>query len=227
MAKRIVFCDIEGTLVEGSLSSGFVRAGRAMRLFPAGRLLQAQGFMLLMRLVPRYAPRLRWQALLRLLAGHDAATIQRAGRAGLQDLQQQLKPAVLDRLTAHTAQGDTVVLLSGGPQDAAMVVAEHVGAAAGEGTRPEQRDGIYTGRMGGAINQGPAKARRAADLARAQGVALADCVAYGDSAADIPLLAAVGHAVAVDPDPTLRAAAAARGWEILLSPGGARPGRNN
>ncbi|HUS17463.1 MAG TPA: HAD-IB family hydrolase [Chloroflexia bacterium] len=223
MVNRIVFCDIEGTLVEGSLSSGFVRAGRAMHLFSPGRMLQAQFYMLLMRLLPRYAPRLRWEALLRLLAGHSAADIQRAGRAGLQDLQRQLKPNVMARLTAHQEQGDTVILLSGGPQDAATVVAEEVGAAAGEGTRPEQRNGVYTGRIGSGINHGPAKARRAATLAAARGVALADCVAYGDSAADIPLLASVGHPVAVDPDPALRAAAQARGWEILVSSGRPAP----
>jgi len=38
---------------------------------------------------------------------------------------------------------------------------------------------------------------------------------YSDSLNDLPLLAKVSHPVAVDPDDTLRAHAAARGWPIL------------
>jgi HAD superfamily hydrolase (TIGR01490 family) len=38
---------------------------------------------------------------------------------------------------------------------------------------------------------------------------------YSDSHNDIPLLEAVTHPVAVDPDPTLRAHALARGWPVL------------
>ena len=38
---------------------------------------------------------------------------------------------------------------------------------------------------------------------------------YSDSLNDIPLLAKVSHAVAVDPDDTLRAHAAAAGWPII------------
>ena len=41
---------------------------------------------------------------------------------------------------------------------------------------------------------------------------------YSDSANDLPLLRAVGRAVAVDPDPTLRREAEKRGWAILALP---------
>jgi phosphoserine phosphatase len=37
---------------------------------------------------------------------------------------------------------------------------------------------------------------------------------YSDSHNDLPLLLAVTHPVAVDPDPVLAAEAAARGWPI-------------
>ncbi|HMA37277.1 MAG TPA: HAD-IB family hydrolase [Chloroflexia bacterium] len=215
---RLVFCDIEGTLVEGSIAKDFVRAGRQLKLFPARRLVLAQGYTLCARLAPRYGAALRWRALLQLLAGQRRADVERAGRAGMAALRPRLKPATLARLTAHKAAGDTVVLLSGGLHDAARVIAEAVGADAGEGTQPELRNDTYTGRLRGAMNAGPGKARRAAHLARQHGVPLAECVAYGDSGADIPLLTAVGHPVAVDPDPQLQTVARARGWEILRSP---------
>jgi HAD superfamily hydrolase (TIGR01490 family) len=155
---------------------------------------------------------------LQLLAGNSRAQVEEAGRAGMDLVRAQLKPQMVARLAEHKRAGDTVVLLSGGLHDAAKVIAEEVGADRGEGTRPELRDGRYTGRLGGApINQGPAKAARARALAAERGVFLADCMAYGDSAADIPLLASVGHPIAVDPDPRLRAAAEAHGWEILTT----------
>ena len=40
-------------------------------------------------------------------------------------------------------------------------------------------------------------------------------VAYSDSINDLPLLSAVGHPVAVDPDERLRAHAQAQGWPII------------
>jgi HAD superfamily hydrolase (TIGR01490 family) len=45
--------------------------------------------------------------------------------------------------------------------------------------------------------------------------AFGETVFYSDSLNDLPLLAMVSHPVAVDPDDTLRAHAAAHGWPIL------------
>ena len=43
---------------------------------------------------------------------------------------------------------------------------------------------------------------------------LARCWAYSDSVTDLPMLEAVGHPVAVNPDRTLRRLAEERGWEV-------------
>ena len=44
---------------------------------------------------------------------------------------------------------------------------------------------------------------------------LAACFAYSDSITDLPMLEAVGHPTAVNPDRNLRKEASARGWPIL------------
>ena len=44
---------------------------------------------------------------------------------------------------------------------------------------------------------------------------MADCRAYSDSITDLPLLEAVGHPTAVNPDRALRRIAETRGWPIL------------
>ena len=51
-------------------------------------------------------------------------------------------------------------------------------------------------------------------LAAREGLDLSQCWAYSDSANDIPMLSAVGHPVAVNPDATLRAHARDNDWKI-------------
>ena len=49
---------------------------------------------------------------------------------------------------------------------------------------------------------------------RREGLDLRRCTAYSDSVNDVPMLSAVGIAVAVNPDSELRDIAKARGWQI-------------
>jgi HAD superfamily hydrolase (TIGR01490 family) len=211
----VAFVDIEGTLVDGSLSSPFVRAGRAQRVFSGVALLRAQGYALLGKVLRTRATQLRWQALLTILAGHPVSEIWRVGEASVDELRPRFKPAVLGRIQDHLRRGDAVVLLSGGMDEAARMLAAATGATRGEGTRIVKEGGRFRALLATPICQGEAKARRAAEIARELGVSLKDCTFYGDSAADIPLLAEVGTPVAVDPDRTLAAEAARRGWGIL------------
>ncbi|MDT7680869.1 MAG: hypothetical protein QOG57_1179, partial [Pseudonocardiales bacterium] len=51
-------------------------------------------------------------------------------------------------------------------------------------------------------------------LAEREGLDLTRCTAYSDSSNDIPMLSAVGHAVAINPDTGLRQAAREHGWEV-------------
>jgi hypothetical protein len=53
------------------------------------------------------------------------------------------------------------------------------------------------------------------ELARWDGLDLAQCYAYSDSASDLPMLRAVGHPVAVNPDKRLEREARRNGWPIV------------
>ena len=75
-------------------------------------------------------------------------------------------------------------------------------------------DGKYTGEIG-RYAYGAEKASAIRELAEARGYDLADCYAYSDSATDVPMLEAVGHPFAVNPDRALRKVAAERGWPTL------------
>jgi hypothetical protein len=74
--------------------------------------------------------------------------------------------------------------------------------------------GLYTGRLVGEPLHGPAKAEAVRALAEREGLDLSRCTAYSDSSNDVPMLSAVGHAVAVNPDTSLRETARANGWEV-------------
>ena len=75
------------------------------------------------------------------------------------------------------------------------------------------KDGKYTGEVL-FYCKGPAKAEAINALAKERNYDLSQSFAYSDSATDLPMLEAVGHAVAVNPDRALKKEALARGWDI-------------
>ena len=75
--------------------------------------------------------------------------------------------------------------------------------------------GRFTGKLVGDYTLGPQKVIRMRGMAERHGVDPMDIAAYGDSAADIPLLSSVGHPFVVAPSDELRAEALKHGWPIL------------
>jgi phosphoserine phosphatase len=81
-------------------------------------------------------------------------------------------------------------------------------------TRMVVEDGRYTGDIAFyCYGDGKVQAIRA--LAAREGYALEHCYAYTDSITDLPMLEAVGHPTAVNPDRALRKEAATRSWPVL------------
>ena len=81
-------------------------------------------------------------------------------------------------------------------------------------TRMVVEDGRYTGEIefyayGREQGGGDPRAGRGSAATTS-----ADCYAYSDSITDLPMLEAVGHPVAVNPDRALRRAALERGWPV-------------
>ncbi len=128
------------------------------------------------------------------------------------------RPSV-ERLRRHLARGDRVVLLSGTPDFLATEIAVALGVSEAIGSRCAERAGRF--RFGPPLRHpfGHTKLSIARELCARYGVRLDQVTAYADSRHDLPLLEAVGTAVAVRPDSRLAAAARERGWEVI----GARP----
>ena len=85
----------------------------------------------------------------------------------------------------------------------------------GIGMRSEVRDGVYTGRPDGPFTYREGKAEAIRELAEREGIDLAESYAYSDSESDLPMMRAVGHPVAVNPDRELERVAREEGWRIM------------
>ncbi|MEU6221135.1 HAD family hydrolase [Streptomyces sp. NPDC047022] len=114
----------------------------------------------------------------------------------------------------HTAGRDVVIVSTSGAE-----VVEPIGELLGADRVVATRmvvgdDGCFTGEVE-YYAYGPTKAEAIRELADSEGYDLARCYAYSDSATDLPMLEAVGHPHAVNPDRTLRREALSRGWPIL------------
>jgi HAD superfamily hydrolase (TIGR01490 family) len=115
----------------------------------------------------------------------------------------------------HRAAGREVVLVSSSGEEVVGPVGEMLGVDQVIATRMEVADGCYTGEIAFyAYGEGKETAIR--ELAAQRGWQLADCYAYSDSATDIPMLGAVGHPVAVNPDKALRRHAADNDWPVRV-----------
>ena len=117
-------------------------------------------------------------------------------------------------IDGHRAAGRKVFLVSAAPVEIVAPLARHLGADEALASVPcVDADGRYTGELE-RYAYGPTKAALVRELAERDGLNLADCYAYSDSATDLPMLEAVGHPVAVNPDRALRRVARERQWEI-------------
>ncbi|MBP2477987.1 HAD superfamily hydrolase (TIGR01490 family) [Crossiella equi] len=114
----------------------------------------------------------------------------------------------------HLEAGQRVWLVTAAPMELARVIATRLGLTGALGTRGEQVDGVYTGRLLGELMHGKAKASAIRELAAHEGLDLRRCTAYSDSLNDLPMLATVGTAIAINPDSGLRDLARTRGWEV-------------
>ncbi|MEL7207143.1 MAG: HAD-IB family hydrolase, partial [Actinomycetota bacterium] len=122
----------------------------------------------------------------------------------------------LELIRDHKAQGRRVFIISASPEEIVVPLTKYLGADEAIATRPRtDTDGRYTGEIE-FYSYGPFKAEAMQRVAERDGLDLARCWGYSDSATDIPMLEAVGHPVAVNPDRVLAEYAAEQGWEIRL-----------
>lgn len=223
MTAPIVVSDMDGTLTRMEMWRGVLawvhehHPSSAARRFVAVRLPRVA--LVRLGLIDRLRFRSDWvRDLARLLRGVDEATLTEMGEWVVEHhlWPARREPALL-RIELELAElrrgtpGIQLILATGSFQPVGAAFGRRIGADAVLGTPLEMIDGVATGGLAAPIQSGEQKA--AAVLALADGREIIR--AFGDSGSDIPLLELARRAVAVAPDPILRAEAGRRGWELL------------
>jgi HAD superfamily hydrolase (TIGR01490 family) len=135
-------------------------------------------------------------------------------------------PEALERIAWHQSRGHRVCVVSGtlavlarelvmqlpGPVD---LIATELETATGYVEERGDCEAVWTGEISGAHMTGLAKARAVWRYAEEYGVDLKQSYAYGDRAADLPMLDAVRWPVAVNPSKRLARIARENGWETV------------
>jgi phosphoserine phosphatase len=115
----------------------------------------------------------------------------------------------------HHREGRDVVIVSASGTEVVEPIGAMLGADIVVATRLEEVDGRYTGEID-FYAYAEEKARAIEDLAQQRGYDLATSFGYSDSVTDVPMLEAVGHPHAVNPDKELRKVAQGNGWPVLV-----------
>ncbi len=147
--------------------------------------------------------------------GWDVEQVQAIVAETLEDVVAPLVFAeAAELIDGHRALGHRIVIVSASGEEVAGPIGRLVGADDVLATQMRIIDGRYAGEIE-FYCYGDAKAQAMRDYAAENGIDLERSFAYSDSSTDIPMLEAVGHPTAINPDRLLRRTATARSWPVL------------
>jgi len=212
------FFDVDNTIMQGASIFHLARGLHRRKFFSTREILGAAYKQAYFRFVgvedPEHVADARNSALA-FIKGHPVTELEELSEEIFDEaMAARIWPGTRALAQAHIDAGQQVWLVTAAPVEIARVIARRLGLTGALGTVAEHVDGVYTGRLVGEMLHGPAKAVAVRALAAREGLDLARCSAYSDSANDLPLLSLVGDPCAINPDPQLRAHARSAGWRV-------------
>lgn len=151
-----------------------------------------------------------------LISGVPARSLERMNPEVMAAILPRVYPQMLDEVYAHQDAGRATFIVSAAGNGVVEPLAAVLGMDGGIGTSYEiDAEGAFTGRFDGPFVYGPGKVEAMETFAAEHGIDLAESFAYSDSLSDLPMLRAVGHPVAVNPDPPLAEIAREEGWQTM------------
>ena len=212
------FFDLDKTLIQGSSAFQFGRAAYQAGLMGRRQLVSDGIANIRFRLhgstdEDSLALRDRISAS---LAGTRVVDLERLGAAVLARILPRLYPEMLDIAHEHQDAGRRAYIVTAASQELADILAQVLVLDGAIGSNLSQVvDGVYTGTPEGLFVYRAQKAQAIQELAEREGIDLGASYAYSDSESDLPMLRAVGHPVAVNPDAALARVAKAENWPVL------------
>ena len=147
--------------------------------------------------------------------GMDAARARADAENLLADLIRPcLFPGALEALRTHQQAGRRTVLVTGSLDFIIAPLARLLGVTDALSVTLGEHEGRFTGELTTPPLSEGEKARVVQEYGARHQLDLGESYAYGNDPADIPMLEAVGHPVAVNPHGALSRLAAAQGWEV-------------
>ena len=213
------FFDLDRTLISGASAFPFAveawRAGLVSNREIARWTLAALMFLLSGDKGEDVSDNTRSEFLAKV-AGVSVEQLESIAREMLPNLVNDIRPESKKLLQMHHDAGRETWIVSASPQKIVEPLAQALGMDGAIGTRGRVVDGHYTSELDGPFVYGDGKAQAVKALAGERGYDLEKSYAYSDSISDLPMLEAVGHPVAVNPDGVLERIAYERGWPIVI-----------
>ncbi|MDY7100177.1 MAG: HAD-IB family hydrolase [Actinomycetota bacterium] len=215
MAGSAAIFDLDRTLLDGGSWPVIDRALRDTGVLPDRDIPLLAPLVGLFRAVGETALTMQLtRRASRAVKGWSVGSVREAAIAAADPLIAELQPYVPGLLAMHRDAGQQLVLATTTPEAFVAPFAERLGFDAVVATRYREVDGRFDGTIDGDFVWNRGKKKAVVAWAEEHGVSMRRSYAYSDSFYDAPLLAAVGHPTAVNPDPRLFALAQLKGWPI-------------
>lgn len=217
VVMRAAFFDLDRTVIPGSSGAVVTHRLRDAGVVDAPRV---PGESLLYRVYASMGENLPSMVLARqgvgVLRGIARHRLLAAAHEAIDELLASVLPGAREAIDRHRRNGDRVVLATSTPHDLIAAFARRVGFDDVIATRfAVDADDHYTGELDGPFTWSAGKLAAVRAWCDVHDVDLAQSSAYSDSYYDTPLLEAVAHPHAVNPDIRLSAMAASRNWPIV------------
>jgi putative phosphoserine phosphatase/1-acylglycerol-3-phosphate O-acyltransferase len=215
MARGAAFFDLDRTLLAGASWPTFAAALRQTGVLPDKDIPLANGLFAFFRAFGEsyITMRATRRAASRTL-GWNVEAVDEAARLAAPSLLADLQPYARSVIDEHRSAGRPIVLATTTPERLVLPFSETLGFDGVVATRYGIADGCFDGTVDGPFVWNRGKLDAVTAWAAGAKVPLRSSYAYSDSFFDAPLLNAVGHPTAVNPDVRLATLAGLQGWPV-------------
>ncbi len=212
--EKFAFFDVDHTITRHSTGRRFAFMGVRTGMFPRYPLLLIPFYYFFYRLGTMPVKKLARE--IPYLKGRSFAEIHAVAMASFEKwVKKDIYPEAAALIAELQSRGVRVVIASSSLSVLIQPLARHLGVTDIITSEAEFVGGYATGGLRGFPAFGEEKKRFVEDFLEKNGGSPAECSFYSDSINDLPLLEAVAHPVAVNPDMRLRRRARERGWRTL------------
>ena len=218
MPAKAAFYDVDGTLVKTNIVHvyAYYAMNRGSLLGMAGRTLGTAASLPLFGALDVINRKVFNEFFYRYYEGLTEDRLLTVAEDMFEDV---LRPALYEQSKDLIAEarraGCRIVLVTGALDFTMRPLARYLGADELIANKMQFVGGKATGKVIPPIIEGANKANAIRDYCAREGLSLAHCHGYSDSASDYAMLAIVGRPTAVNPDMRLRSLARAYNWPIL------------